>query len=103
MSITRIQFRRGTTAQWVSANPILGSGEMGYEINTRKIKIGDGALAWNDLEYVSGLITGRLVDLNDVAAGPRIDKSTLVYNATTELWEAGPATTTEEIVNGGNF
>ena len=31
---TKIQFRRGTASQWTSANPILSSGETGYETDT---------------------------------------------------------------------
>lgn len=47
----QIQLRRDTTANWTSVNPILADGEEGFEINTRKRKVGDGVTAWNDLEY----------------------------------------------------
>ena len=47
----RIQNRRGTAAEWTSANPILADGEMGYEKDTKKTKIGDGSTAWNNLGY----------------------------------------------------
>lgn len=51
----QIQLRRATAAQWATANPILGIGEPGFEIDTAKIKIGDGASAWNSLAYfISG-------------------------------------------------
>lgn len=49
---TIIQFRRGTAAEWVAVNPTLAAGEVGYEIDTGKIKVGDGSQAWNNLEYV---------------------------------------------------
>lgn len=45
----RIQFRRGTSTEWYNANPILADGEIGYESNTKIIKFGDGATAWNSL------------------------------------------------------
>jgi len=48
---TRMQQRRGTAAQWTSANPILNSGEMGWESDTNKFKIGDGTNHWADLDY----------------------------------------------------
>jgi hypothetical protein len=52
---TRMQQRRGTAAQWVSSNggdgPILSPGEIGYEIDTNKFKIGDGINHWADLQY----------------------------------------------------
>lgn len=43
--------RKGTAAQWTSANTILWSGEVGYETDTGKQKIGDGVTAWNSLSY----------------------------------------------------
>jgi hypothetical protein len=52
--VTQIQLRRGTAAQWTSANPILAAGEMGVETDTVKAKIGDGALTWNALPYFGG-------------------------------------------------
>lgn len=49
----QIQARRGTAAAWGAANPILLSGEIGYETNTGLLKIGDGVTAWNTLAYAS--------------------------------------------------
>src|SRR5271165_6819765 len=46
-----IQLRRGTAAQWSSANPILAQGEEGYETDTGKMKIGDGVTTWASLAY----------------------------------------------------
>lgn len=46
------QLRRGTTAEWVFANPILQAGEMGYETSTNRIKIGTGVDPWSSLLYV---------------------------------------------------
>lgn len=48
---TRMQQRRGTAAQWTSADPVLGAGEIGFETDTGKFKMGDGATAWSDLFY----------------------------------------------------
>lgn len=50
----QIQLRRGTQAEWTTANPILAVGEVGIEIDTNKIKIGSGAAAWNSLPYFAG-------------------------------------------------
>jgi len=49
----RIVIRRDTAANWTAANPILLSGEWGFETDTRQLKIGDGATAWNALGYYS--------------------------------------------------
>jgi hypothetical protein len=48
---TRMQQRRGTAAQWTSANPILNAGEMGWESDTNKFKIGDGTNHWANIDY----------------------------------------------------
>ena len=51
----QIQYRRGTAAQWTAANPVLASGEPGYETDTGKFKVGDGSSNWASLPYSSGL------------------------------------------------
>jgi hypothetical protein len=50
---TQIQLRNGTFQEWYDANPILALGEPGFEINTGKLKIGDGVKRWNELDYMS--------------------------------------------------
>lgn len=50
----RIQFRRDTRARWAEINPVLMEGEVGLEVDTQNIKMGDGTHAWNDLEYGVG-------------------------------------------------
>ena len=47
----RMQQRRGTAAQWASANPVLAAGELGWESDTNKFKMGDGVNQWDDLDY----------------------------------------------------
>ena len=57
---TRMQQRKGTAAQWVSTNngdgPILNAGEIGYESDTNKFKIGDGINHWVDLNYFADVV-----------------------------------------------
>ena len=48
---TRMQQRRGTASQWTNGDPVLAAGEFGYETDTNKFKIGDGAKHWTALEY----------------------------------------------------
>jgi hypothetical protein len=61
---TRMQQRRGTASQWISSNsgdgPILNAGEIGWESDTNKFKIGDGVSYWSALTY--------FVDATDVVA-----------------------------------
>ena len=54
--ITSVQVRRGTKVEWESANPQLLDGEIGYEIDTYRLKIGrrdplGKLIHWNDLRY----------------------------------------------------
>jgi hypothetical protein len=48
---TRMQQRRGTALQWTTADPTLEAGEIGFESDTNKFKLGDGVNQWSDLEY----------------------------------------------------
>lgn len=48
---TRMQQRRSPAADWTTANPILAPGEIGFETDTTKFKIGDGTNHWADLSY----------------------------------------------------
>lgn len=52
---TRIQLRNDSKANWDNnSTVVLKKGEVGIEIDTRKMKIGDGATAWADLKYAGG-------------------------------------------------
>ena len=56
--------RRGTATQWANANPILGSGEIGFETDTGQFKIGDNTSHWDDLQYFKNIedLGGNLDD-----------------------------------------
>jgi len=47
--------RTDTAANWTANNPTLLSGELGFESDTGKAKLGDGSTAWTSLSYL-GLI-----------------------------------------------
>ncbi len=67
MDYMQIQLRNDTAAAWTAANPVLARGELGVEIDTFKVKMGDGALPWNDLPYLRGTGTGGAeVDWGDI-------------------------------------
>lgn len=51
----QIQVRRGTTAQWTAANPILAAGEPGYDIDLEVFKIGNGTDHWLTLPAGEGM------------------------------------------------
>jgi len=71
----QIQYRNDTAANWTTANPVLLAGEIGYETNTKLLKIGDGTTAWISLAYfpanaaiTGGSITGVTIN-NSVIGG----------------------------------
>jgi hypothetical protein len=47
----KIQIRRGTTNEWTLSDPTLDVGEMGYDTNLRRIKVGNGLDPWSDLAF----------------------------------------------------
>ena len=53
----RIQLRRDGAQQWANVNPILAQGELGIELDTSRLKIGDGVTPWNSLKYERPLET----------------------------------------------
>lgn len=64
----RVQFRRDTASAWTTANPILSQGEVGYEYDTAKFKVGNGIQTWNALPYSSGP-TGPTGPSNSLVVG----------------------------------
>lgn len=50
---SKFYFKRGKSEAWKTQNLVLGPGEPGFEIDTGKLKVGNGVTAWNDLEYVT--------------------------------------------------
>lgn len=46
-----IQIRRDTAANWTSVNPTMATGEIGFETDTKKLKVGDGSTAWTSVGY----------------------------------------------------
>jgi hypothetical protein len=49
--MTEILFRRGTAATWTATNPVLQSGEPGFEVDTGNMKVGNGTSPWTALPY----------------------------------------------------
>ncbi len=64
----RVQFRRDTATAWSTTNPILTQGEVGYEYDTGKFKVGNGTQGWNSLAYSSGP-TGPTGPANTLSIG----------------------------------
>jgi hypothetical protein len=55
----RIKIRRDTALNWIASQaaspalPLLEQGEIGFELDSNRIKIGNGTAKWEDLPYLS--------------------------------------------------
>jgi len=80
----KIKLRRGTLSEWVAANPVLRTGEPGFETDSGKLKIGDGTSTWSQLPYLTGEGGGEVVleDIDDRVADLLVagDRISLDYN-----------------------
>jgi hypothetical protein len=84
---TKIQVRRDTAANWTSTNPTLAAGEIGFETDTGKFKIGTGSLAWNNasLKYSqdASLLSGAASLTSLTTTGAVTIGGNLTVNGTT--------------------
>lgn len=104
----RVQYRRDTKARWAEVNPILMEGEVGLEIDTKNIKMGDGVHAWNELEYGVGIenITSELGDSENLAASQKLVTNKFNYladNSAKRLMQGYASPVTNHINKGGNY
>lgn len=91
----RIQWRRGEASEWSGVNPILASGEVGFETDSLKFKVGDGETRWNDLDYyATGTITGVVAGTGLVGGG---------YSGIVTLALDGTAITTDFMAAKGDL
>ena len=51
---TTFKFRRNLASYWAEKNPVLAEGEPCFELDTGKLKIGNGTTAYKDLPYING-------------------------------------------------
>ena len=78
----QIQLRRGDAADWTSNNPTLAEGEVGVEIDTLKLKVGNGTDNWNTLPYFGS--AGTVTSVGALTLGTSgTDLSSTVANGTT--------------------
>jgi hypothetical protein len=98
---TRMQQRRGTAAEWISADPVLGEGEIGFETDTGKFKIGHDDTVWTELPYftsIDSLVDGApdlLNTLNELAAAIGDDPDFVTTITSRELGDLPDVSITE--------
>ncbi len=63
--------RRDTAADWTANNPTPEAGQLCLETDTGRMKLGDGATAWNSLGYIVPYVTttDRLLGRDTAGAG----------------------------------
>lgn len=77
--MTHIQQRRDLKAEWESVNPTLWEGEVGWETDTGRGKIGDGVTDWMALPYLNNVSsvagkTGHVtLEVTDVAGAAGLE------------------------------
>ena len=59
---TLVKVRRDSAFNWETENPPLEAGEIGFEVDTNRLKIGNGYDLWGDLQYTSG---GASVEISE--------------------------------------
>ena len=85
----QIQLKRSTASAWTSANPTLAAGEIGYETDTAKFKIGNGSTAWTSLSYANANLSAASLDaLSDVTITSAANGDFLRWNGTAWINDA---------------
>lgn len=98
---TIIKLKRGQSSSWVSQNPILQPGEPGFEMDTGRLKIGNGVDAWLDLPYLGEDGTG-VVNAATHLEFPSVGNVNYIYKATQEkkLYQWNDTTKSYEPIGG---
>lgn len=81
---TTFKLRRGNAAEWAQYNPTLARGEPGFEVDTNKLKIGNGVDAYNDLDYINGGTDASVIEAATAQDFPVIGDIEKLYKATQE-------------------
>lgn len=82
--------RRDTSTNWSTVNPTLEAGEIGYDTDQKKFKMGDGTSDWDTLDfyeaggntYTPG--TGVKIENNEISLKTR--SSQFAYNGNGEMY-----------------
>ena len=103
MAVT-IKLRRGTAAQWAAANTVLQEGELGLDLDTNKIYVGDGTTSYDSLAPV---VEGSLADISVTAPAAASGNGGLAYDTNTKAFTYTPPDipsleTTTSIAKVGN-
>ena len=98
-----IKFKRGKSTTWKTKNLLLLDGEPGFEIDTLRLKIGDGKTKWNDLPY-QDQNNENVVNARVFAELPSIGQENVIYkvSSTAKLYQQNTTTNGYESLMSGN-
>jgi hypothetical protein len=75
-----IQFRKGSSSQWISQNPTLASGEPGYDLSNKILKVGDGTSTWTQLSGINqNIVAGYDISVTNTSGIYTIASTNLVH------------------------
>lgn len=97
----RIQFRRGTSTEWSSVNPVLAEGELGFESDTKVIKFGDGSTAWNTLPVAAAGDITAVIAGTGLTGGATSGQATLAIDSSYVITAAAIDAAGDLIVGAG--
>ena len=104
---TLIQLRNGSTATWTNTNPVLASGEPGFDLNNI-LKIGDGQTPWSSLPPVNSGVIPPHSEINLLSLEPqgfvnRLD-SNISFNDSTRTFTIQPTGSSYDVyIEGVKF
>ena len=90
-----------SASSWAAQNPVLANGEIAFETDTRKLKIGDGSTIYNNLQYTNISVDVRHQDvrlksktLDEWTTGnPTLNQGEIGYVTDTGNFKIGNGTT----------
>ena len=91
---TNIQLRRDTANNWTINNPVLLQGEIGIELDTKRLKIGDGINKWAALQYNDAITPIEQSLIND-----NLDIRDILEQLVKELTVQGFPFQSEKLIN----
>ena len=104
-----IQIKRGTASAWTSANTVLAAGEVGFETDTKKMKVGDGSTAWTSLTYtvtdgdISAVTAGTGLSGGGNSGGVTLSVDTATVATLTDTQTFTNKTLTGPAITGGTL